>query len=435
MSKKINESHLIVLKKNTHDDGVSIDYLPIINPLSDLLDDVYMKCEDDLCHKEYANEILDSDERLKKIILSKRDFCLNLRGTYQGLSDQYIKHNPFFTYKDDFTDEELKADVLKDKEFLKNDLKTYGLAYAIESTRKSAESDSNIVAISHRSHGWSDPSFTLTENLNVQFKTNFGYGGRSYFCSKLKYKNINIIPFSEWVRYNDSHYDEILFYSQDYPVVNESWQPAMMYVKDAINLCIENEEGFIEKYITSECEWLVNGLKDIVAERRAMNDFDEKIDRMDYKGKKVSGALNFIKSIKEFDSVISVKKIIKDIERLNKGILPVLLQELGQVNYDLYLAESKLTRHKPIYDKINEIFSPLVKLKVRISSINDKNPDAYNGLIKLFNDKYHNYDELQDESTKARKKYQNIERSIADLNRYDRNFKRYIEKITNYFES
>ena len=130
-----------------------------------------------------------------------------------------------------------------------------------------------------------------------------------------------------------------------------------------------------------------------------------------------------------------MKNFINDIEKLNKDLLPVLLQELGQVNYDLHLVENKLTKHKPIYDKINKIFSPLVKLKVRISSINDKNPDAYDSLIKLFNDKYHNYDELQDESTKARKKYQNIERSIADLNRYDRGFKRYIEKITNYFES
>ena len=87
---KINETHLIALKKDEHGSGVSITYLPLANPLRGLLDDAYNKCEDDLCYKEYANEILDSDERLRKVILSKRDFCLNLRGTYQGLSNQYI---------------------------------------------------------------------------------------------------------------------------------------------------------------------------------------------------------------------------------------------------------------------------------------------------------------------------------------------------------
>jgi hypothetical protein len=432
MSKKINESHLIVLKKNTHDDGVSIDYLPIINPLKGVFDDVYSKCDDDIVNMEYVNKILDHDHRLREALLDY-NFCLHVRRPWQGLDDN-SKIN--FSYsKDNLTEEEEKNEVLKDKKDLKEILEEHDLAYAIELAYENAENDSSIVAISHRKHGWAYPSFNLTKNLGVQFLTNFGYGNSSYFCIKLRFKNIDIVPFSEWVRYSDSRYDELLSYSQDYHVKNSSWKGAMKYTQSAVNLCVEDESKFIEKYITSECEWLVNGLKDIVAERRAMNDFDEKIDRMAYKGRKVSGALNFIKSISEFDSLISVKNFINDIEKLNKDLLPVLLQELGQVNYDLHLVENKLTKHKPIYDKINKIFSPLVKLKVRISSINDKNPDAYDSLIKLFNDKYHNYDELQDESTKARKKYQNIERSIADLNRYDRGFKRYIEKITNYFES
>jgi hypothetical protein len=403
--------------------------------LRGLLDDAYNKCEDDLCYKEYANEILDSDERLRKVILSKRDFCLNLRGTYQGLSNQYIKFNPFFTYRENFTDQELRDDVLKDKEFLKKSLETYGLAYAIETTRKSAENDRNIIAISHRSHGWSYPSFSLTRNLDVQFLTNFGFGRTSYFYTKLRYKNIDIVPFSEWIRYEDSRYDEILSYSQDYFLSNHSWQSAMEYVRDAINLCVENEAGFVEKYITSECEWLVNGLKDIVAERKDVNDFDEKIDRMDYKGIKISGALNFIKSIKEYESVISVKKFIKDIEWLSKDMLPVLFQELGQVNYDLYLAEGKLTESKLGYDNIKKQFLPLDKLRDRILKIENKNPDTGNVLSGLFSKKYHDFDEIQIEYRKIKKKHDDIEGSIWHLNSYDRSFKSYIEKITNYFGS
>jgi hypothetical protein len=431
---KINETHLIALKKDEHGSGVSITYLPLANPLRGLLDDAYNKCEDDLCYKEYANEILGSDERLRKVILSKRDFCLNLRGTYQGLSNQYIKFNPFFTYRENFTDQELRDDVLKDKEFLKKSLETYGLAYAIETTRKSAENDRNIIAISHRSHGWSYPSFSLTRNLDVQFLTNFGFGRTSYFYTKLRYKNIDIVPFSEWIRYEDSRYDEILSYSQDYFLSNHSWQSAMEYVRDAINLCVENEAGFVEKYITSECEWLVNGLKDIVAERKDVNDFDEKIDRMDYKGIKISGALNFIKSIKEYESVISVKKFIDDIEQLNNEILPALFQELGQINYDLHLAEINLTELAPKYNKMKEKFLPLERLYNRISKFKDKNPDASKDLQRLFKIKYHDFDEIQREHTTLRKKNNEIESLIRNLNSFDRKFKGYIKKITNYFD-
>jgi len=432
MSKEINKTHLIVLKKNIDDEGVSIDYLPIINPLREVFDDAYLKCDNDIINMEYVNEILDHDHRLREVLLDY-NFCMYVRRPWQGLENN--SKIRFSHSKNDLTEDEKKNEVLKDKEDLKEILEEHDLAYAIELTYENAENNSNIVSISHRKHGWAYPSFNLIKNLDVQFLTNFGYGGRSYFCIKLRFKNIDIIPFSEWVRYRDSRYDELLSYSQDYHVKNSSWKDAMTYTETAVNLCVKDEEKFVEKYITSECEWLVNGLIDIIAEHKQMNYFDEKIDRIDYKGKKVSGALNFIKSIEEFDSVISVKKIIKDIEQLNKDMLPVLLQELGQVNYDLYLAENKLTKHKPIYDKINEIFSPLAKLKVRISSIGNKNPDADDILLGLFNKKYHDFDGIQAEYNRVKKQYDGIERSIFQLNRYDRDFKRYIEKITNYFES
>ena len=432
MSKKINETHLIVLKKNTNDDGVSIDYLPIINPLRGLFDDAYLKCDDDRFDMEYVNEILDYDHRLREVLLDY-NFCLHVRRPWQGLdNDSKISYSHS---SNDLTNEEKKSEVLKDKEDLKELLKKHDLAYAIELAYENAINDSNIVAISHRKHGWSYPSFDLTKNLNVQFLTNFGYGGRSYFYVKLRFKNIDIIPFSEWVRYEDSRYDELISYSQDYRVDNHSWQGAMVYIKSAVNLCVKDEEKFVEKYITSECEWLVSGLKDIIAERKQMNNFDEKIDRMDYKGRKVSGALDFIKSIKEYKSVISVKKFIGNIEQLNKDILPILLQELGQVNYDLYLAESKLAEQKPNHNKIKEEFLPLNKLKDRILKIENKNPDADNILLGLFNKKYHNFNEIKTEYREVKKIFDDIERSIYQLNRYDRSFKRYIEKITNYFES
>ena len=84
---QINDTHLIVLKRNSHDEGVSIDYLPLINPMRDLLDGVYKKCEDEISHKEYANEILDSDKNLRNIFLLDYDFCWAISRPFQGLAD------------------------------------------------------------------------------------------------------------------------------------------------------------------------------------------------------------------------------------------------------------------------------------------------------------------------------------------------------------
>ena len=51
---QINDTHLIVLKRNSHDEGVSIDYLPLINPMRDLLDDAYKKCTNSNIQKRFG---------------------------------------------------------------------------------------------------------------------------------------------------------------------------------------------------------------------------------------------------------------------------------------------------------------------------------------------------------------------------------------------
>ncbi len=75
------------------------------------------------------------------------------------------------------------------------------------------------------------------------------------FYAKLIFKDIDIIPFSEWVEYRNITYNEILQYSRKYKVENQSWKNAMEYVKDASNLCIKDELNFIKTYIITECEW------------------------------------------------------------------------------------------------------------------------------------------------------------------------------------
>ena len=218
---QINDTHLIVLKRNSHDEGVSIDYLPLINPMRSLLVRAYKKCSDELFHKEYPNEILDSDKNLQNIFLSDYDFCLQLHRAYQGLD---ILTGTRFEYDSDLSPQKIEEEVLEDKKWLKNKLKLRDLAYMLELAYKKAEDDSSIVSMSHRRRGWAQEPYSLTKNLDVRFLTNFGYGSVSYFYAKLRFKNIDIIPFSEWVTYSNSRYNEILKYSQSYELENQKME-------------------------------------------------------------------------------------------------------------------------------------------------------------------------------------------------------------------
>ena len=74
-------------------------------------------------------------------------------------------------------------------------------AYSIRKAYETCKSDENIIIFSHRTSGWSNPVYQLTPNFSVEVLTNFGYGRSSYFYTRLKYKNIEITPFSDWINY------------------------------------------------------------------------------------------------------------------------------------------------------------------------------------------------------------------------------------------
>ena len=447
---QINDTHLIVLKRNSHDEGVSIDYLPLINPMRDLLDDAYKKCQDGLSHIEYANEILDSDKNIRNVFLSDYDFCWLLNKPFQELG---TLSDYRFEYDSDLSPEKIEKQVLEDKKDLMHQLKLRDKAYVLKLAYEKAKDDSNIVSMSHRRIGWTDEPFSSTKNLDVQFKTNFGYGKSSYFYVKLRFKEIDIIPFSEWVLYRYINYRQIMHYSQSYELENEDWKTAMEYVRDAINLCVEDELKFIEKYIVTECQWLIKGLKAICNVEKPSDQYSkrmtEKRDRMDYKGEKLSGSLNFITSIAEYESITSVKKFINDLEQLCEDELPTLLQEQGENIDDLIKAEKSLTIEEPKYEKIkykyNEIsqkFLPLEKLHERISIYGIiKNPDTPKNLQKLFEIKYHDFGEIKAQYLEIKAEYKKIEKKyfeilelIRRLRQYDRNFERYIDKIDDHLQ-
>ena len=459
---EINETHLIVLKKNDHDRSVLIDYLLLSNPMRKLLDRTYKKCRDEHLYKEYPNEILKSDSELRSIFLKNYDFCPLLDRPYQDVP--YLSNHQF-EYDSELDQIKIEEKVKKDKYILLENLQIRDLAYSLEIAYKNAMDDQNVIAMSHRRRGWTEEPYELTKKLKIQFKTNFGYGSKSYFYAKLIFKDIDIIPFSEWVRYNNTSYNEILKYSQRYTVENQSWKDAMEYVKDAINLCIRDEVEFINTYVITECKWLIEGLIGICdvedPSDKFLREMPEKRMRMEYKGRKLSGSLNFIKSIAEYESLPSVSNFINDLEKICKDELPTLLQEYKKNSSDLSKAEINIEIERPIWHKlqvesneISKIFTPLKKkyghisaLIERINKYQAKNFEGGKRLQKLFKIKYHDYEEIKANYLKIKPKYEDIvarclksqeknnklNRQIQTFNDYKKKFERYIEKIDNHF--
>ena len=57
----------------------------------------------------------------------------------------------------------------------------------------------------------------------------------------LKYKNIDITPFSDWVHYRFAQFNDIIRYSKSHVLTQQSWYEAMLFTKDACNLSLSDE--------------------------------------------------------------------------------------------------------------------------------------------------------------------------------------------------
>ena len=438
---EINATHLTVLKRNTDDEGVYVDYIPLINPMRQSLDDAYEMCTDNETHSDYPNEILDSDKNLRKV-LSVTNFCWQLHRPYQGLDNDenlsYDQPNKLGCYVLNrlkrakknlllYSNWTMLAAKANKKDLLLR-LMNHELAYSLEKSYRKVKNDPDVLAWSHRKLGWIYPEFKLTNKLEMQFLTNFGYGSVSYFYLKLKYKNIDIIPFSEWIRYRNRHYNELIEYSQEYDLDNQNWGEAMEYAAEAVNLCITDEAEFIQKYITRECRRLADGLMKIYSLNDA-HDSETNRSEMNFKGEKITGALNLIKSIAEYESITKVNKFIREIEQLNQDLLPNLTLEYKQINSELSQASAKLIELEPEYNEMIARKSYLRKLLARINSYEKKYPIKVENLKQLFINKYENVEKYDS----ILKEYEATEQLKRALNLQSYKFNRYISTIDKYF--
>ncbi|WP_226063326.1 hypothetical protein [Kaistella polysaccharea] len=251
--------------------------------------------------------------------------------------------------------------------------------------------DESILILSNRIGGWSNPVYKISDDFSIEVKSNFGYGRASYFYITVKYKNVNITRFSDWIYYRYAKFYEVSRYTKKYHYVGDknkklisykSWVHVTELSRELINLIENDLPQFIKKYIINECNLLINGLHYIL--KNESFKFDNSHDgqytddlpdfkRVDLNGEelielrteKVVGALDFISEINALSDLTDVSSFVKEIEKMNVNFFPI--------------AENEFLRLTPIY---------LEKKKV-----NDDHWEWYNKFIK---DSYIEIEKIED---------------------------------------
>lgn len=466
MEKRINEDLICVLKKDDSNQIIK-SYLEIINPLSESIGKIEDLCDNPKIGLIHLSEKISSFSELK-LLNSQYSYCEDLNRPYQGFTANIqnlvnqiiekendirrkIKEKEEKNYEDDFDAEKERINF---KLSVKATLLKWSKASAINKAYRRCHEDKSILTFSHRLCGWSNPVYKLTPNFSVEIKTNFGYGNASYFYTILKYKEIEITPFSEWIEYEFANFSEINRYTKSYELENKFWLDATEFCKEACNLSIHDERTFIQKYIMDECEKMVSGLEDIFHREqfsfkaRKTKEEDYTVDKsghelVEYRGEKISGALDFVSKILEFDQIAQIKSFISRIEDSNRRIKPILIEESEMLKIKLQNFDKEMKElypvYKALYDKDQNYLkekSTIQKDFLRVNKITYREMDesVKEQINKSFNEKFPEYIEFRKEYLKKKEEHKKLSEKIKNTKSVLNKILKYNSKIQLYFE-
>lgn len=305
-----------------------------------------------------------------KKLLGQYNYCNNLSSTYQGhfktLEETIDKYLILNNSKEliNFKNEQLKRELLQRKEAL-DYMNTLNAPETQNLKNKS-------IAHSHYLVGWKTFTYRLNSVFEFEIITNFGYGNVSYFYSKLIYKNLQIVPFSDWILYKDANFHEIIRYSKKFKVEESSWLNAFEYIVMASESINRNELNFIKEYIIDQCYAMINGLNDILNNNEFKFIVNERLhtansmtshEIIELRGEKISGALDFINEISKFSELIDTNKFVNDIENINRTIKPILIEEIDLLQEKIIELEAEKQNIGNILTKFKFVYEKLVKEK------------------------------------------------------------------------
>jgi len=455
MREKINEEVLCVLRMNKDSNQIKIDYVNIDKPLIQLIEKFSALCKNPQTNLQEIISFIENTADFNQLNAHFR-YCVSLKGSYQGFTGNNAntiklineRYQLMLLNQIQFENYNINEAISNLKEEIRLRYLMLNKAFSINKAYRLCHEDKSILTFSHRMNGWSNPVFQLTLNFSVELKTNFGYGHASYFYTILKFKNIEITPFSEWINYEIAQFSEIVRYTQSYLLDNANWLDAMEFAKDACNLSMQNEEAFVDKYIIDECEKMVKGLEDIFSKEHFSFKNRDKTQYtrdkkghilVEFRGEKISGALDFISKILEFDNIASIQSFIDRIEVCNRKIQPILVDESKIIMTKITNLKSEISVLKPKHERVLVENNLYVNKKIELQNEMIKNGQLdfmQVDIVKLnseFNIRFPEYKEFEKVYKSVTESYRMMNEQLQNLMKVYDNIIVYIEKITKHF--
>ncbi len=462
----INETHLCVLKSSKTSKQIQLELLELNFPYSDSLLELKRMSENknrNICElEEYVQNSSLS------CLLGNFNFCIILNSAFENLGfysttkiEEYqlkimsyedLIEKAKSEYEKSRYKNELENYKTKKRIGVYNELKIRSIAFTLKLAYDQCKKDNQILAHSHRYRGYSFPEFKLGSDFDVIFKTNFGFGNSSYFYTNIRYKGIDILPYSDWIKYQKAEKAEIIRYTRRHSLDNSSWLSTMSIVKDAYNQSITNPIQFVDNWIINECKEMVDGLEALLNNDKEfviLDSFFNKnkripllgIELVNFKGERISGALSFLEKIKtlnHFNPIID--NFIDRILNCNIQILPSIKTYIIRFTENIAGLKNEIDGLRPqltelhnavkLMNEVKQNIESKIKSERPLISLNDLKQiishelnlvhPEYETTLTLYNEIFNQYSKLREQ--------------LYSQEKWKALFESYVQTIELYFE-
>ena len=368
---EVNKEYIFVVLKQSNGD-LELVKEKITNDYIDILDKLQEMC------KNPNRTLLDMQQCFERVFYQQRylNVCMPYSYSASYISGasyprilKYDEYNSLLREErkslrmSELTKEEAEQKINKYKCDLKNNFLVsctrYIQGYNFEKTSSKIKNNTQIIMQSTEKIGWTNYEYKVNDDVIISISTNFGYGYSSYFILSMKYKDIDILPYSAIIHYYHANIFELRRYTRQYNLERESWNIAFDFVVESVNMAKNNPSRFINYFIVNEINEMVQGLKNIANHptteiKRFINkkfdktqngfcysvknigyteagDYEVYACEMDmaFKAEKITGALFFLERLSELSVIFPyIQTAIEDIKDMNNKLKPEIERKI-----------------------------------------------------------------------------------------------------------
>lgn len=277
--------------------------------------------------------------------------------------------------------------------------------------------DKNLM-FSTENIGWTTFNYPISDDVNFEVKTNFGYGSSAYFYVNLTYRGIQIIPYSDTVRYYYANMVHFGKYTRQYRPRHESWPISLNFVVETANLAHDNPEEFIATWIKNELKEMMVGLRKLKKDpKEVIKSFSDNINPMAenyisvrniqgsdkrlfkaypnempiaYKADKISGALRFLDNLTQLSEIYDfISESITELKEINISILPEIQETLKGIRESILVLEHQIENLEQKIETVEKRITPYTQtLDGLINKGGEENLISIIDLFKKNNPRY-----------------------------------------------